>query len=76
MINFKVLANSSADLSELELRAIEEQLEREKDLIDKYGEMMKMCKDRILLGKYEQYRSAHRRHYETLYSYLKRGGEI
>ena len=76
MVNVKMFINDEGKPRAFELQAIEEQLEREKGLIDQYGEMMKMCKDRILLGKYELYQSAHRRHYEALYDILKRGSAI
>ena len=61
------------ELSELELVTISRQLARERASIECCEELIKSSEDRILKGKYEDYKRRHIEHFNMLYDYL--GGE-
>ena len=59
------------NLTEKELNAIEDQLENEKLLIDKYRSFAVLCSDPELRKKCAGMAGKHQEHYERLLEFLK-----
>ena len=53
-----------------ELGTIQDQLNLERNLVNKYTEYAESTNDTVLKQKYEQIAAKHESHYETLFCYL------
>ncbi|MCI8497428.1 MAG: spore coat protein [Clostridiales bacterium] len=58
------------DLSAKELKALEDQLQRERDLTRTFKSMAGEASDPQLKAKYEQIASRHQEHFSRLFGYL------
>ncbi len=58
-------------LTPKELTAIEDQLNHEQTLINKYQAMACICTDNNVANQFRDYANKHQMHYDTLISFLK-----